>query len=428
MIISWALFDLFLMLGQIVAGGTGGGISRRLAFGAGSVLLLWAGVLAAGNGTGSVQWSLMPPGGPKMALWMVAGLLRIGAYPFHLSTATAVTSRSTLVATLLLSPVTGWALWIRLILVSGTVLAENAWVITLALLTIAVGGFVGWAVKSPREGRSWIGMGICGVVLLAVVLASLLARSQGAGEDTVLAILALGATSWILSVTMLFLGGGLDPGRASRREMLPRSIASVLGALSLIGVPPTLGFVAESPLLGGLNTAEQWSWRVGFFLGQLFLVMAVARWLFPPVPPQRSDADQGNLLGRMARDAGLILPALLLVALGVAPAPLLAGSFRLSLRSMLSGPGLVGWLLWGGALLLGGVLAWQDATLRPRVSLWLDVLQDVVRLDWAFALLGGAFEQGLSVIRAVDDVLGGRGALLWSLIMFLLLILVWRVR
>jgi hypothetical protein len=129
----------------------------------------------------------------------------------------------------------------------------------------------------------------------------------------------------------------------------------------------------------------------------------------------------------MARGAGLILPALLLVAIGVSPALLVAGSSRLSLRFLLSGPGLLGWLLWGAALLLGSILAWQDATLRPRVSLWLDVLQDAVRLDWAFAVLGGAFEQGLSVLRAVDDVLGGRGALIWSSIILLLLILVWRV-
>ena len=47
--------------------------------------------------------------------------------------------------------------------------------------------------------------------------------------------------------------------------------------------------------------------------------------------------------------------------------------------------------------------------------------------DWAWTLLAGAFEQGLTVLRTVDDVLGGRGALLWSFIMLLLVILVWRV-
>jgi hypothetical protein len=60
--------------------------------------------------------------------------------------------------------------------------------------------------------------------------------------------------------------------------------------------------------------------------------------------------------------------------------------------------------------------------------LWLDALQGIVRLDWAWTLLAGAFGQGLTVLRAVDDVLGGRGALLWSFIMLLLVILVWRVR
>jgi hypothetical protein len=130
----------------------------------------------------------------------------------------------------------------------------------------------------------------------------------------------------------------------------------------------------------------------------------------------------------MAHDAGLIGPALLLVAVGAAPPLLFAGSTQLSLRFLLTEPGLIGWLLWGGALLIGGILGWQDAYLRPRVSLSLDVLQDILRLDWAWALLVGALEQGLTVLRAVDDVLGGRGALLWSFIMLLLLILVWRAR
>ncbi|MGD2178905.1 MAG: hypothetical protein PVG71_13910 [Anaerolineae bacterium] len=427
-IVSWALYDLFMMLGQVVAGGKREGMARRLAFGSMSVLLLWAGVLAAGNGTGSVQWSLMPPGGAKMTWWSLAGLLRLGAYPFHFSTTSTVTSHSALVPTLLLSPVMGWALWIRLVLVSGAVLAESTWIIIPALLTLGVGGFMGWAVKSPHEGRSWIGMGISGAVLLAAFLVSLLGRSQALGEDVALSILTLGAAGWMLGVTVLFLGGSLDSGRALRRETLPRSIPSLLGALSLIGVPPTLGFATESSLMRGLTRVEHWGWRVSFFVGQLFLVAAVTRWLFPSTPPQRSEADDNGLFGRIAHDAGLIVSVLLQLVLGVVPTLLVAGSSRVSLRFLLTGSGLTGWSLWGGALLLGGILGWQDAYLRPRVFLWLDVLQDIVRLDWAWGLLVGAFERGLTALRAVDDVLGGRGALLWSFIMLLILILVSRVR
>jgi formate hydrogenlyase subunit 3/multisubunit Na+/H+ antiporter MnhD subunit len=313
-------------------------------------------------------------------------------------------------------------------MVSNAVLAENAWIVTLALLTLAVGGFLGWAVRSRHDGRSYVGMGISGAVLLAVVLASLLGGGQGIGEDVTLSIMTLGAASWMLGVTVLCLGGRFDPRRALRRETLRSSIPSLVGALSLVGVPPTLGFVAEASLVRGLTRVEHWGWRVSFFVGQLFLVAAVTRWLFPSSPPQQCEPDDDSLFARTAHDVGLIGPALVLVAVGVAPSLLVADASRLSLGILRTGPVLIGWLLWGGALVLGGVLGWQDAYLRPRVSLWLDVLQDVVRLDWAWTLLVGAFEQSLTALRAVDDVLGGRGALLWSFIMLLLVILGWGVR
>jgi NADH:ubiquinone oxidoreductase subunit 5 (subunit L)/multisubunit Na+/H+ antiporter MnhA subunit len=271
-------------------------------------------------------------------------------------------------------------------------------------------------------------MGISGAVLLAVVLVSLLGGGRGIGEGVALSIMTLGAASWMLGLTVLFLGGSFDLRSALRRETWLVSIPSLVGALSLIGAPPTLGFVAEASLVGNLTRAERWGWGVGFFVGQLFLVAAVTRWLFSAAPPQRAGLDDDSLLARIAHDVGLVCPALVLVVVGVAPTLLVADPSRLSVRFLLTEPGLTGWLLWGGALLLGGILGWQDAYLRPRVSLWLDALQGIVRLDWAWTLLAGAFGQGLTVLRAVDDVLGGRGALLWSFIMLLLVILVWRVR
>jgi hypothetical protein len=270
-------------------------------------------------------------------------------------------------------------------------------------------------------------MAVSGAGVLATVVASLLGASQGVGEDVVLSIVTLGATSWMLSVPVLFLGGQVDHRLFWQGEALPGSIPSLLGALSLIGFPPTLGFVTASTLMRrGVSPVGHWGWRVGFFFGYLFLVAAVTRWLFSASRHQQSEAHEEARLGRIAHAVSLIGPVLLLVAAGVAPTVLVAGSSRLSLGFLITGPGLTGWLLFGGALVLGGFVGWQGAHIRSRVSLWLDVLQEIVRLDWAYALFVGAFEQGLTVLRAVDDVLGGRGALLWSFIILLLMILVWR--
>jgi hypothetical protein len=92
---------------------------------------------------------------------------------------------------------------------------------------------------------------------------------------------------------------------------------------------------------------------------------------------------------------------------------------------LFSAPGLAGWLVWVISLSVGGVLAWQDENVRQRIALLLDALHDLLRLEWLYDTLVGALERGLSALRAVDEVVGGAGALLWSLLIFLLLLLIW---
>ena len=422
-VVSWALYDLFFLLGQIAAGAREDESLRVLALGTAASLLLWTGVLVAGDGTGNILWSLMPPGGTKMTFWMVAGLLRIGAYPLHLSMPGRLDNPSPLVMLLRLSPVIGWGLWGRLALANDGPLPASFWMVTPALLTLMMGGFLAWTAKSSRNARPWIGMGANGALLLSSVLASLPGEGPGVEENGALLVLILGVVSWMLGMTVLFLDDdGLVLPKALNWSALPL-IAPLVGALSLVGAPITLGFVAESYLMGDLMHLGNWSWGIGFFIGQTFLVAAVSRWLFPPMQRERTDVVS---LGQLASAAGSIGSALFLMVGGLVPSFLLSGSFGPSLGELFARPSLVGWGLWVGSLLLGGVLAWQDAYLRPKISLWLDALHSVVRLDWAWDLLVDAFDRGLSIVRIVDEVLGGRGALLWSFITFLILVLAWR--
>ena len=421
-IVSWALYDLFLMLGQIAGGARRDESVRALALGTVASLLLWAGVLVAGDGTGSVQWPLMPPGGTKMAFWMVAGLLRIGVYPLHVSMPSRLCNSSPLVMSLFLSPVIGWGLLGRLAVANGGPLPVSPWMVTPALLTLMMGGVLAWTAKSSREARPWIAMGANGAILLSSILASLPGGGPGMEENGAVPILVLGAVSWMLGVTVLFLDDGLVLPKALNWRAVPL-IPPLVGALSLIGAPITLGFVAESYLMGDLMNPGHWYWGIGFFVGQTFLVAAVSRWLFPPTQPEKTE---GISLEQLAPAAGPIGSALILTVGGLVPSFLLSGSVNPSLWGLFARPSLVGWLLWVGALLLGGVIAWQDATIRPKISLWLDALHSVVRLDWAWDLLVDAFDRGLSIVRIVDGILGGRGALLWSFIVCLILILAWR--
>jgi hypothetical protein len=427
-IVSWALYDLFLLLGQISVDGWNGESVRTLALGSFAGLFLWGGVLVAGDGMGSVPWSLMPPGGIKMTFWMLAGLLRIGAYPFHLAMPDGRHSSLPIVTMVFLSPVVGWGLWGRLALVTDGSLPVRSWMVIPALLTLVSGGFLAWTAKSSRDAHPWIGMGANGALLLSSVVASLPGGGSGTPENAALSILSLGGTSWVLGVTILFLDGSLAFPKvlSSRASSL---IPSLVGALSLIGAPITLGFVTESCLVGPLVRRGHWIWSVGFVVGQAFLVAAVVRWLlslFQSGSLIQPGKPEGTSLGQLLPAAGWIGSALFLIIGGLAPSLLLSGSFGLSLWDLFAKTSLVGWLLWFGSLLLGSILAWQDLHLRPKISLWLDALHNVVRLNWAWNLLLDALNRGLSVVRIVDETLGGRGALLWSFILFLILVLAWR--
>lgn len=421
-IVCWAFYDAILVLGQISSGGSAQDAVRSLALGTGAGLCLWAGILVAGGGIGSVPWALMPPGGAKMTIWMLAGLLRLGAYPLHLFFPRHIHSTSPLAAVSLLSPVLGWGLWIRLALVSGQALPVGTWMVIPALLTLLGGAVLGWTANSSEESRSWVSIGANGAVLLATVLASSWDESPGAGGPVV-STMTLGAAGWMLGTTMLFLGDGFELEQGLRSHTLLRSIPLFIGALSLIGVPGTVGFAGESALLRELGRADRWALGLGFSIGHVFLVATVLRWLFTS---DVANPSGDSLLGKVVYGVALVSLAVPLVVGGIVPNRLLGGTTSSSvpsLKSLLAAPGLIGWLLWGASLLLGGIVAWLDANLRPRISLWLDALHDVLSLEWAYELLTGAVEQGFGLLRVVDEVLGGRGALLWSCIILLVLIL-----
>jgi hypothetical protein len=74
------------------------------------------------------------------------------------------------------------------------------------------------------------------------------------------------------------------------------------------------------------------------------------------------------------------------------------------------------------------VRAWQEGNGRYRIEFLLDAIHDLLRLEWLYDALVGAIDRGLSAIRAADEVVGGAGAVLWSLLLFLLILLIWSSR
>ena len=406
MIISWALWDLLYAAGHIAAGGSGRTAIRGLILGCVATLVLWSGALLTGGGAGCDSWSLMALSGAQLTLWMVAGVLRLGMYPFHLSTCDGLHTAPSLAAPLLLGPVVGWGLVLRLVQANTGLFPGNPWAPIVAAVTLAMGGFLAWSCASPRRALTWIGMGINGAVLLA---------AGWAGENSA-AVIVAGSVIWALGIAVLFMDDGL------RREAPWWSIPALIGALALGSILVRIELSAtwgNAPLPVPASTQRLW-WGA-FFVGNLFLIPSLVRGLLPS--PNRPTNQPTNRWSLVARGIGLGLPALLLIVAIVRPSLLIRSVPAPALGSPYAMPGLAGWLLWAVSLAGGGVLAWQERNLRPRIGLFLGATHDLLCLEWLYGAGAGALDRGLSVLRAADEVVGGAGALLWSWLLFLLILL-----
>lgn len=265
-----------------------------------------------------------------------------------------------------------------------------------------------------------------GSLLLAAALGSARGEAPHWAGGSLVPVMMWGATGWMAGTAVLFLGGGMGPGQLARWRSLPRGAPSIIGALSLLGVPATSGFVVGSAVMRDLTMTGNRVWGLGFLIGQGLLVAALARWLLAPKPVCREDRP---LLFQIVHVIALVILGVALILLGVVPGRVLPvgdNGVAPGLTALLAGPGLAGWLLWGGALLVGFILRIADARARPIISLWLDGLHEFARLEWVYDLLVGAAEQGSAAFRAADSVLTGRAALLWSSIALLLAVLLLR--
>jgi len=405
MMIGWAIYDLMQTAGRIAAGGSAKAVARGLVLGSLATLLLWAGALLSEESMVTRPWTLMTLSDVQLKFWMAAGILRLWIYPLHLSSPDDLGHAPASAAPLFLGPVVGWGLWLRLASIASGPAPASTWVFILAAVTQALGGFLAWTSEDPRRSLSWIGMGVTGAVLMASLLV---------GERATFVIVA-GATAWTWGMTLLFLSPGWH------RQAPWWCIPGLVSALALLGAPLTLGFVVEAPLIGKLVSGGRTWGGLSFFAGQLFLIPALVRLVLLP----SSSSLSARLLPRIAHGIGLGLPAILLAAAGVF-SPLLVPGFQVaSLRALLAMPGLAGWLLWAISLVVGGVLSWQEANLRPKMKLLLGAVHDLLVLEWLYEALVGAAERGLSVLRTADEVVGGAGALLWSFVLFLVLLMIW---
>lgn len=437
MIVCWAIFDLLRTVGHLAAGGSRRGAIRGLAFGGIATLLLWIGTLLADVPDTSGLWAVMTIGEEQLFPWAAAGLIRLWIYPLHIVAPDDLDVTVPLVLLpLVMSPIVGWGLWLRLAAVGGETFTVNAWWLTPAALAVAIGGFSSWAGPSLRRSLAWMAITVNGTVVLAAGLLE---------GDRVVALMSAGGATSVLGVGLLLLSAGLSTERyIGERAYWWLYCPALMGALALVGLPLTSGFVTDAALLEAFFDGERLRWASAYLIGRIFLIAALARWLVAVWPwsstpvellrdkmdasvgeAERDSLDSlwGYLRPSIAPSLGLGAQALLLLAAGLYPSLFSADATSLSLGGLLSGPGWAGWLLWSGVFLGGAALTWQSDSLRSRIDLGLSAVVDFLRLEWLYEALIGALERALTGLRILDEIVGGAGTLLWSWIVFLMLLL-----
>jgi hypothetical protein len=389
--------------------GAEGRISRAQGLSLIGALLLLIGLLPAGpGGPGQpLQGGVLPM--ETVALMLVAAAIRAGTYPFHLWLLPSSTVRMSVSERLLdhMVPALGglWLLAWAIDLGNEFILLHPA-VLTLILLGLLASAVAAWTVTDQPGHTSFVLVTSVGLAGLAGALSPL-----------------EGPNAMIWPTTAFALGGALWLVGERVWQEWGWQIPVSLGALALIGVPFTPGFLTQ-PYLARLTTLN--SLILPFFLtyivAQTLQVAALLRsWGTAPrtdVPSLRSS----RVVGLWAASVILALPLALagiypraIAALASMPDAIPADAGNLA--SVVAGPSV--WITLGVPLLLGiGV-----SVIRPRFWPYLgrypDLLSRLASLEWLAE--GGRRSVGLvSVLwERLFDMFEGAGYVAWATVFVL---------
>lgn len=383
---SWALLDLtaFAFLASVLKHDNIRSLVARLAVdGAGVLLVLGAAIAEASADGGAEAGGLRAP--LAVALVSLAVLLRLGLMPPHFALPALPGVRRGLGTLLRFLPPAAALSVLGRSLGSGIPESAHLWLRAGGLLGIAVGGLRWVAEPDAVGGRRFLILGISGLGILA---------STVAGADPYVVISATGTLILLLGAVV-----SLSEVHAPFHRAFPS-----LGALFVVGLPFGPGVPVIGALAHGIASAQDRAIAAAGLLGALLLGLGVARGAFSGQSPWPS----AERVVKILFGAGLLLP-------------ILAGV---------------------------GLRLWSDRTIDPReaiTSIGLAVLMTTAafvlprmprrRLDrWrrhlhyldptpAYRLVWGLVVVILRALRGLGDLVEGEGAMLWTYVALLLVLL-----
>lgn len=330
----------------------------------------------------------------------LAAVFRLGLFPLHLSLPTEINIRQGLGSLLRLVPAAVALETLSRLAVFGFDDSIRLWLTIFGVAAALVGAAQLWSVADPRQGMAYVIIAQSGVALLA---------GLWGGAQAALALAAT-ALAMLLGCALLFLSNGHDEQRPWG------SLVPGLGAVALLGLPATIGFLGVGQLYSSLLAAGGWAWLVlaAVLVAQTLLaagLLYTVLWAGQPV--------MGEPALVAAYWAGLSLPAVLLVVTA-----LLGGVVAAAVDVEMSG--LLGFTSPGSFVALALVLItaaagyalwrFQDVV-RGSSSLVIGAsLAPLARLDWLYRLLWGVIRGVGGGIATLAAVFEGEGAILWALV------------
>ncbi|KGM12701.1 complex I subunit 5 family protein [Cellulomonas bogoriensis] len=191
------------------------------------------------------------------------------------------------------------------------------------------GGVAALRAREVKRLVAWSTIAQVGLILLAVPLVGAGATEGWVAGSTQAIAHALPKAALLMAVPLVLAStGGTTTrdlvGASTRRPVAVLAIG--VSAVSLVGLPPTAGFVAKWYLLVGALDAGQWWWAVVLVAGGVLTAAYLGRVLqrclqHPPTTPSGATQTRAT---RTVADVVVLTLALGSVALGLHPEPLVA--------------------------------------------------------------------------------------------------------
>jgi hypothetical protein len=337
-------------------------------------------------------------------LWLIA-LIRAGVYPFHFwLTGHGATRKDHWIPVYLMAPVAGlWLLGRVHALAPAGWLRRPEW-IALGALALLGAALVAWTVEDPGRRWRWISLNRVSLAVLAAYTA---------------ASPAPGALVW--SVVTFGLGCALLAAGQPARQLFGWRAPSALAALTLWGLPGTVGFMAHSVLVFPTDAALAVPLFIVVVLSEILLVAALWEAVFRDTPvAQGASRPSWRVLVRVG--VAVTLLAIALIGFGVAPdvlaslagAPLEPGMS--TLPAIMAGTRRSIWAGLALAAIFGGLLGIFRQAILGQMRGWQAAIADIAALEWLYKGVGAGFRLvggGLQYFATLGE---GEGYLGWLIL------------